>query len=129
MQTHILHGDTERIQTPPLKDGSLNILTGLTTVVVSLQRTSDGHFLDFSDDTFKATGWTTRQQQMNEVSAALASGEYYYDLVTGDLVNPAVDDTYMVRVEETGGTAVNVPLVGEIKVDQWAAKSTGLRSV
>jgi hypothetical protein len=125
----ILHGDTERIQTAPMKNGSLTLLTGLTTVVIAIQRTSDGFWYDFNDDTFKSTGWTTRQQQMTEVSATLAPGEYRYDFDTSSIVNPTVNDNYMIHVDETGGSAQNVPQNGEVKADQWAAKSTGLRPV
>jgi len=112
----ILGGDTERIQTPAVKSGALVALTGLSTVVVAIQRVSDGFWLDFADSTFKSSGWTTRQQTMAEVSATLAPGEYRYDWTA-----PAGDQTYMIRVDETGGTAKNVPFHGEIKVDQWVA--------
>jgi len=129
MQVRILGGDTERIQTSALKDGSLVAQTGLTTVLLSIQRVSDGQWYDFNDDTFKAAGWTTRQQQMSEVSASLAPGEYYHDFDTGAITNPTRDDTYMVRIDETGGNAVNVPMHGEIKVDQWVAGALGWRGV
>jgi len=119
MLTRILSGDEERIQTPAVKDGSLAALTGLTTVLLSIQRTSDGFWYDFNDDTFKSTGWTTRQQQMTEVSSTLAAGEYYFDWDTSQITNETADDTYMIRVDESGGTAKNVPFHGEIKIDQW----------
>jgi hypothetical protein len=111
--------ETDRIQTPAVKDGSLAALTGLTTVVISIQRISDGQWYDFNDDTFKAAGWTTRQQQMTEVSATLAPGEYYYDWDPGNITNPTTDETYMVRVDETGGTAKNTPFHGEMKYELW----------
>ena len=117
----IRDGDTERIQTPAVKDGSLAALTGLSTVVVAIQRVSNGDWYDFADDTFKSSGWTTRQQAMTEVSATLAPGEYRYDFDTSAITNATADDTYMIRVDETGGTAKNVPFHGEIKVDQWVA--------
>lgn len=120
MQSRILLGDTERIQTPALKDGSLVAATGLGTVLLSIQRVSDDFWYDFNDDTFKAAGWTTRQQVMTQVSATLAAGEYYFDWDTSSIVSPAADDTYMLRVDEAT-TAVNVPLDGEIKIDQWVA--------
>lgn len=117
----ILDGDTERIQSAPLKDGSLAAVTGSATVVVAVQRVSDGQWLDWNDDTFKASGWTTRQQTMTEVSATLAPGEYRHDFDTSAITNAAADDTYMVHLDDTSGTAVNVPQVGEIKIDQWPA--------
>jgi len=109
-------GDTERIQTPAVKGGDLAALTGLATVVLAIQRTSDGFWLDFNDSTFKSSGWTTRQQAMTEVSATLAPGEYRYDWTA-----PSGTNAYMIRIDETGGTAKNVPFVGEIKVDPWAS--------
>jgi len=117
--TRIIAGSTERIQTPVVKDGSLAALTGLSTVVLAIQRVSDGFWYDFNDDTFKASGWTTRQATMSEVSSSLAPGEYYYDWDTSAIVSPTADDTYMIRIDETGGTAKNTPFVDELKVDQW----------
>lgn len=117
----ILAGETERIQTPSLKDGSLNAVTGSTTVVVAIQRVSDGFWYDFNDDVFKSVGWTTRQTQMTEVSATLAPGEYRYDFDTSIISTPTADDTYLIHIDETGGIAINVPMSGEVKVDQWPA--------
>jgi hypothetical protein len=124
----IMAGDTERIQTPVVKDGSLAPLTGLTTVVVAFQRVSDDYWYDFDDATFKGSGWTTRQQQMAEVDSTNAPGEYYYDLDTSTITNPTDDDTYMVRIDETGGSAKNVPFTGEIKVGQWVRVQFNLSS-
>lgn len=112
----VRQGDTERIQTPAVKDGSLAAITGSATIVLAIQRTSDGFWLDFNDSTFKAAGWTTRQQAMTEVSATLAPGEYRYDWTT-----PASAETYMLRIDDTSATAANTPFVGEIKVDPWAS--------
>lgn len=119
MATRILAGETERIQTPALLDGALNEVTGLSTVVLGIQRTSDGYWYDFDDDTFRNSGWTTRQQQMTETSAAYAPGEYHYDWNTNLITNAIADDSYMIRVDETGDNANNTPFSGEIKIDQW----------
>lgn len=119
--SRILDGDTERIQTHPLKDGSLAAVTGSSTIVIAIQRVSDGFWYDFNDDTFKSSGWTTRQETMTEVSATYAPGEYCYDFDTSVVTNAAADDSYMVHVDDTSATAVNVPQTGEIKVDQWPA--------
>jgi len=112
-------GATERIEALVL-DGSLTPLTSKTDILVSVRRWSDGFFLDWNDDTFKSSGWTTRQQAMTEVSAANAPGEYQYDFDTSAITNPAADDTYEVRVDQSPGTdAKNLPQVGEIKVGQF----------
>jgi hypothetical protein len=127
MSERILGGTTERIEAVVL-DGSLAPLTGLTTVVVSIRRASDDTFYDFNDFTFKASGWTTRQQQMSEIDSANAPGEYAYDWDTSAMTNPERDDTYEIRVDETT-SAANVPQVGELKIDQWVAEALGMRAV
>lgn len=129
MSERVRENATERVQTPALKDGSLAALTGLATVLLSVQRTSDGQWLDFADSTFKAAGWTTRQQAMTEVSASLAPGEYRHDLDLSAVTNPAEDDTLMVRVDESSGAAKNVPLHGELKVGQWVSELGGVRKI
>lgn len=126
MKARILDGKTERIQTDAVKDGALNDLTGLATVVLAVQRTSDGFWLDFADMTFKNAAWTTRQQAMTQVSAVFAPGEYYYDLNTALVTNQQINDTYMVRIDETGGAAKNMPMVGELAIGQWIAQSHGI---
>jgi hypothetical protein len=72
-------------------NGSTGGVTGLT-VVVAVRRGSD--YLDFADGTFKASGWTTRQAAMTEVSAANSPGRYERDfdiassgVVVGDSLN------------------------------------------
>lgn len=72
-----------------ITDSSGNPVTG-QTVRLAVQRVSDGYFRDFSDGTFKASGWTTRLATMSYDT----TGEYYgYDLqvsagnlVSGDYV-------------------------------------------
>lgn len=49
--------------------------TGLTTVV-AIRDTLSGWYLDFSDQTFKAAGWTTKKAAMTE----LGNGFYNRDL-------------------------------------------------
>jgi hypothetical protein len=105
----IQNGDPERIEALML-DGSGNPLTGLSNVLLAVRRTSDGYWLDFNDNTFKNTGWTTRQLAMTEVDAANDAGKYKYDFDTTGFS----DDTYEIRVDCTG--ADNVPQVGELKV-------------
>jgi len=122
---------TVRIQTDAtepiialVRDGSLDPLTGKTDILVSIWRLSDGFFYDFDDDTFKTSGWTTRQEAMSEVDATNAAGEYQYDWDTSNIVSPVADDTYFVRVEQSPGTdAKNLPQVGELKIGQWVDDS------
>jgi hypothetical protein len=110
---------TERIQCTAL-DASTDPLTGVTDLLIAIQRVSDGFWYDFNDDTFKASGWTTRQLAMIQVSVTLAPGEYYYDFDTSSIVSPTANDTYMIYVDQSPGTTVkNVPITGEVKVGQF----------
>jgi len=112
-------GATERIVALAL-NGSLVPLTGLTDLVIAIQRVSDGQWFDWNDLTFKAAGWTTRQLAMTEISASLAPGQYRTDFVTSTITNPTADDAYLITVTQTPGTTVkNVPQVGELKVGQY----------
>lgn len=52
---------------------TIGYLTG-KTVKVAVRRDSDGAWLDFSDGTFKAAGWTTGQQAMTEVTTGMPTG-------------------------------------------------------
>ncbi len=99
MNTWILSGETERVEILAL-NASLGALTGLTDLLVSIRRTSDGYWYDFADDTFKNAGWTTRQIAMAEVSAVTAAGEYYHDFDTSAITNPTDADIYEVRVDQ-----------------------------
>ena len=83
-------------------------LFGLTDVILQIKRKSDGFFLDFSDNTFKSSGWTEKTSQLNEISDM--TGTYFYDFDTDGLQN----DNYFVRV--TSITADNSPWEGELKV-------------
>ena len=112
-------GATERITAVALS-AALAPLTGLTDLVISIQRVSDGFWFDFADLTFKSVGWTTRQQAMTEISSTLAPGQYRTDFVTSTITNAAANDAYLVTVTQTPGTTVkNIPQVGELKVGQW----------
>ena len=119
MSERVTADAVETIQTPALKDGSLTPLTGLTSVVASVQRVSDRKWLDWDDDEFKDSSWTERQRVMSEVDASLSPGQYACDFDLAEITNPVDDDTYMIQVDETTGAAKNAPLSGEIKVGQW----------
>ena len=112
-------GATERIEVLVL-DGTLAELTGKTDILISIRRISDGFWYDFSDDTFKNTGWTTRQQVMTETDSTNDPGIYHYSFDTSAITNKTADDTYMIRTEQSPGTdAKNLPQIGEIKEGQW----------
>jgi len=100
-------------------DGSLAPITGSLTILLSIRRKSDDYFLDFNDDTFKASGWTTREVAMTQVDATNAAGEYAYDWDTSAVTNEAADDLYVFRARDSAAAAKNLPTVGEILADGW----------
>lgn len=112
-------GETERIQITAL-DGSLAPVTGVTDLKLSIQRVSDNYYYDFDDDTFKGSGWTSREQALTEVSATNSPGDYRYDWNTSAITNPQNADAYQVYIRQTPGSTVkNVPQTGEIRVGKY----------
>ncbi|MGD9156790.1 MAG: hypothetical protein PVG39_00150 [Desulfobacteraceae bacterium] len=116
METRIQTDETERIEVL-LLDGSLSPLTSLSNAFLSIRRVSDGYWYDFNDDTFKNSGWTTRQQVMTETDSTNDQGVYHYDFDTSAITNVSANDTYELRVD--CASATNVPQIGEIKVGQF----------
>lgn len=55
-------------------DASGNHVTG-ETVTLKVRRASDGHWFDFNDSTFKASGWTSKSANLSEDAT---EGFYYY---------------------------------------------------
>jgi len=68
---------------------------------VAIRRLSDDQFLDFNDDTFKASGWTTKNQALTEITgiaelaglysftwdsslSVMAVGEYSFEFTRTD---------------------------------------------
>lgn len=121
----------ERIQTgsaEPVIAMALDIfgapLVGKTDIVLSVRRQSDGKYLDWSDMRFKNGGGLVQlYQAMAEVHATRSPGEYQLLFDTSAIVNPVDDDTYETRAEQVGGSdAMNMPQLGELKVDAWLQK-------
>ena len=46
------------------------------SATVAVRRASSGDWLDFNDNTFKSSAWTTRQQTLSEVDATNAPGYF-----------------------------------------------------
>ena len=69
------------------------------TVSLSIQKVSNSYFFDFSDSTFKASGWTSKTVTMTDDST---NGFYYY------LFNPPATETgtneYLFVVDNTNAT-------------------------
>jgi hypothetical protein len=96
-------------------------LTGLTDCYVRLRRLSDGRYLDWSDMTFKASGWVVLSKILTELDATRAPGMYSVvgGLDTGAVTNHVNNDTYTVYpLQDPGNTAV-LPAPGEILVGRW----------
>lgn len=110
--TRIQNGQTERIEVLAL-DSSGSPVTGLGNVLLDIRRISDGFWLDFNDNTFKNSGWTTRQKVMTEIDATNDAGKYKYDFNTTGFN----DNTYEMRTESAG--AANFPQFGELKVGDY----------
>ena len=101
--------ETERVYATAL-DADGDPVTSLTDVLIEIRRVSDGQYYDFNDNTFKASGWTTRQQQMSELDVTNSAGVYYYDFNTTGLSA----DKYFIRV--SSATAENMPAEGHLTV-------------
>jgi len=55
---------------------------------VALSRVSDGFYLDFSDNTFKADGWVNRTAPLPELSAVSSPGFYVGTINSASLLTP-----------------------------------------
>lgn len=96
-------------------DGTAEVITaqmetGLGDVVVNVRRRSNGNYLDWSDDTFKAAGWTTKNGAMAEIGS---TGQYELTLDLSVITNLTADDQYVITVESP--TSDYSPQIGEIK--------------
>lgn len=122
----VQHGATERIYATMLNASGATV-TGLTNVLLEVRRKSDGKYFDFDDNTFKTSGWTTRQGVMTELDGTNSAGVYYYDFNTTQHSTVYGEETYFMRV--TSSSAANDPLEGELKVggyvDQIGLFSSG----
>lgn len=108
LAVRIQNGETQNISSIVLANEAP--VTGLTDVLLSIRRLSDDYFLDFDDNVFKSSGWSTRLYQMVEVDATNAPGWYQYDFDTIGFS----DDDYLIEVDSVSGD--NVPQSGQILV-------------
>jgi hypothetical protein len=110
--TRIQNGQTERIEVIAL-DVSGDAVNSLTNVLLGIRRISDDQWLDFNDNTFKVSGWSSRQTVMTEFDATYDSGKYKYTFNSSGFS----DDTYQFRSECV--SASNFPQLGEVKVGDY----------
>lgn len=105
------------------RDATGALVTGSSTVVLSIRRASDGHRLDFSDSTFKSTP-TTATLALTETPAS--SGFYLYSLDTSVL---AAGQNYLVSVVDTSISTVLSGLGGELRVRGINALSSAVAAL
>lgn len=89
---------------------------------VALRKRSDGKYLDWNDNTFKAAAWVTRKANLTEVSAADSPGVYekLWDS-SGVITVPGV---YVVEYESTGvvkGVSNDVLVFRSVASEEGAA--------
>jgi hypothetical protein len=106
------NGDTIPITVTVLNSARAKA-TGHTDVLLTIRRDSDDYYLDFDDDTFKASGWTTRQKVMGEKDSTNSPGVYFYDWDTTDHSG----DNY--HMEVSSATAANGPWADWAYVVGW----------
>ncbi len=99
----ILTGFSELVEVYATDTSGL-ALTGLTDLFLRIRRRSDGLYLDWADDTFKSSGWTTLNGALTEVDVTNAAGLYSRVFDTSLIVSKALDDTYTVIPIQTPGT-------------------------
>lgn len=90
--------------TPVLLDRSGQPITGSTTIVAEIRRIGTSDRWDFNDNTFKTSGWTTRQGPLAEVSASLDAG--IYERAAGWVATAVVAGVYLVTYRDTTGLAL-----------------------
>ena len=121
MSVRIQSGDTEGLYYKVLdQDGQP--FTGLTGLKVRVSRASDDYILDWNDDTFKASGWTTIDNTLAEVDSTNLPGLYKVTggLDTSAITNMASEDTILVSVFEDPNTNSLICGILEFKVGNWA---------
>lgn len=123
--TRIQNGQTERIEVLAL-DSSGNPVNSISNILLGIRRISDDQWLDFNDNTFKSSGWSSRQVIMAEFDTSNDLGKYRYTFNSSGFS----DDTYQLRSDST--SASNFPQIGELKVgnfvdflDTFISSSTG----
>jgi len=120
MSNRIQTGATEPIQLYVVNSLG-KPLTGLVDLYIRIRRNSDGKFLDWSDMTFKTSGWTTLNKTMTEISATNAPGLYALtgEFNTSLLTNANANDAYVIFSLQTPGLNARLPGPSELQVGKW----------
>jgi len=96
--------------------------SGVTAVAFGVRRVSDGQWYDFDDSTFKAAGWTTKQQDLAEDD----DGLWTYD--TGWAV-PDSNAVYHLQWKITDGTGAYYELGIKIIVNSTFQREDSARII
>lgn len=89
-----------------LLSGGLRKTGKAATLTLRIVRSSDGYMLDWSDWTFKASGWTTLNKTATEHDATNNPGVYYWVIGSSASIDHLLpeafsDDEYLLEVEES----------------------------
>lgn len=70
------------------------------TINLTVQRASDGAYLDFNDNSFKFSSWVTLNQAMSYDS----TGRFYWRVLSIDVANPLFSSDYVCVVSNDNAT-------------------------
>lgn len=127
---HIQTGASEPIQVLAV-NAARQRLTGLTNLKLFVQRKSDGLYLDWADNAFKAYGAATKVNSTLVPADATGSPGLYHLNETPDHLDGFLDfsalagkvdgDHYLLTAFQDGvpQSAVNLPQVGEVVEGSW----------
>lgn len=101
-------------------------VTGLTAVVAIRDGDTANSWLDFNDNTFKTSAWTTRQAALAEVSAGNAPGVYRLELDISAITNlPAATDYLVAEYDISGSESGNAIDVITLKANVFDVAAPG----
>lgn len=100
-----------------IHDSAGDLITGSGSLDLTIYREYDGYYYDFSDSTFKASGWTSSSTAMTELDATGNAGVYYYDWDASAVGTIGSQRDYIFRAELS--TSIDSPLIGRLKLGGW----------
>lgn len=99
---------------PVVVDRSGQPILGSTTIVVEIRQIGTSNRWDFTGDTFRTSGWTTRQGALAQVDSTLDPG--VYERTAGWVATNVAAGTYLVTYRDTSGAAANLPAYEAIRL-------------
>lgn len=93
-------------------------LTGSELPTVALRRLSDGYYLDFNDSTFKASGHTTKNYVLAEITGdTQLAGRYAYTLDTSSIITDYGDYEAIYTARDVTPNQLDSDLLRFVKSD------------